>query len=193
MNLPNAISLGRILIVPLSIWLILLDAMMPAFWLVVAAAISDGIDGLIAKKFDSVTVLGGFLDPIADKVLLISIFITLGVDQYIPSWLVILVVFRDLLLIGGAMLYHTITQALTMEPMVVSKINTASQLIFIILILGELAFSLSINALKEIGIIIVALTTFISGFLYVWKWGYRASEIEVKSKINTSNCFEDHK
>lgn len=178
MNIPNAISLARIFIVPLCMWLILRDAMVPAFWVVVAAAVSDGLDGFIAKKFNSVTELGGFLDPIADKALLVSVFIALGVQGHIPLWMVILVVFRDLLIIGGAMLYQAITRALSMEPLMISKANTLAQLLFVVLVLGDTAFELSLGQLRNIGIVLVSITTFLSGAAYVWEWSRRAAEME---------------
>jgi len=187
MNIPNAISLGRILIVPLSMWLILSDAMVPAFWLVVAAAISDALDGYIAKRFDCVTELGGFLDPIADKALLVSVFIALGVQGHVPLWLVILVVFRDLLIIGGAMLYQAMTQALSMDPLMISKANTVIQLLYIVLVLGDTAFQLSLGQIRDIAILVVAATTVLSGSAYVWEWSRRASEMESPSDGDNEN------
>lgn len=178
MNIPNAISLGRILIVPISVWLILREAIAPAFWLFMAAAISDAVDGFIAKRFDCVTKLGTYLDPIADKALLVSVFVSLGVQDYLPSWLVILVVFRDLLIISGALLYQTMTQALSMEPLMISKINTTAQLALAAFVLGNEAFQLSLGPALDIGIVFVAMTTFLSGSVYVWEWSRRASEME---------------
>lgn len=178
MNIPNAISLGRILLVPVGMWLILTDVLVAAFWLVVIAAASDAVDGYIAKQFNSVTELGGFLDPIADKALLISVFIALGAQDHIPLWVVILVVFRDLLIIGGAMLYQAMTQALSMEPLVISKINTLIQLLFVITVLGNAAFELSLGLVLDIGILLVTATTFLSGAAYVWEWSRRASDME---------------
>ncbi len=178
MNIPNAISLGRIFIVPISVWLILREAIAPAFWLFMVAAISDAVDGFIAKRFGCITKLGTYLDPIADKALLVSVFVSLGVQGYLPSWLVILVVFRDLLIISGALLYQTMTQALAMEPLMISKINTTAQLILAAFVLGNAAFHLSLGPAVDIGIVLVAMTTFLSGSVYVWEWSRRASEME---------------
>jgi len=178
MNIPNAISLGRIFIVPIGVWLILRGALAPAFWLFMAAAISDAVDGFIAKRFNAVTKLGSYLDPIADKALLVSVFVSLGVEGYLPLWLVILVVFRDLLIVSGAVLYNTMTQALTMEPLMISKINTTAQLILAVGVLGNSAFQLSLGAVIDAGILLVGTTTFLSGAVYVWQWGRRASEME---------------
>ncbi len=178
MNIPNAISLGRIFIVPLSVWLILRGAIAPAFWLFMAAAISDAVDGFIAKRFKCVTVLGSYLDPLADKALLVSVFVSLGVEGYLPSWLVILVVFRDMLIIGGAVLYQTMTHALTMKPLMISKVNTAAQLTLAVSVLGDTAFQFSLGPVLDLGILVVGATTFLSGAVYVWEWSRRASEME---------------
>ncbi len=94
LNLPNLISLARLLLVPLTIWLILCARYGFAFWIVVAAGVSDALDGFIAKRFDRRTRLGALLDPIADKAMLVSVYITLGIAGELPSWLVILVGFR---------------------------------------------------------------------------------------------------
>ena len=178
MNLPNSITLARLFCVPVVVWLILVDRMGAAFWVSFAAAISDAIDGIIAKRFRMETVLGGFLDPIADKALLVCVYIALGYEGYLPEWLVILVVFRDALIIGGALLFHTLTQSLSMKPLMISKINTTAQLLLAMLVLASEAFALNDSPGREIMVYIVAATTFASGFAYVVGWTRLASEIE---------------
>src|ERR1700746_4171210 len=103
LNLPNLISLGRLLLVPLASSLILDGNYWAAFWVFVVAGISDALDGFIAKRFDRRTRLGALLDPLADKVLLVSVYVTLGVAGQIWTWLVVLVVFRDVMIIGGVL------------------------------------------------------------------------------------------
>src|ERR1700745_729970 len=107
LNLPNFISLVRLLLVPLQIWLIYVGRYGFAFWILVAAGISDALDGFIAKRFDRRTRLGALLDPVADKVLLVSVYVTLGIAGQIWPWLVVLVVFRDVMIIGGFLLIQT--------------------------------------------------------------------------------------
>src|SRR5438876_10903898 len=104
LNLPNLISLARLLMVPLTIWLIVAGSYGIAFWVFVAAGISDALDGFIAKRFDRRTRLGALLDPLADKVLLVSVYLTLGIAGQIWTWLVVLVVFRDVMIVGGFLL-----------------------------------------------------------------------------------------
>src|SRR5215813_13033618 len=177
--LPNLISLARLLAVPLAIWLIIQDRYGTAFWVFAAAGASDALDGFIAKQFGLRTVIGGFLDPLADKALLMSVYVALGYRGQVDNWLVILVVFRDVLIIGGAILYQTVTQALTMQPLLVSKINTAAQIALAILLLGKLGFSITDNY-DIIGAMVhvVAASTLLSGGAYVAIWGWRIFSME---------------
>ena len=101
MNLANLITLARLISVPVVVWAILADEMALAFAIFVAAGVSDAVDGFIAKHFHTESVFGSYLDPLADKALLMSVYIALGHEGYLPMWLVILVVFRDILIIGG--------------------------------------------------------------------------------------------
>lgn len=110
LNLPNLISLGRLLLVPLAISLILEANYRAAFWVFVIAGVSDALDGFIAKRFDRRTRLGALLDPLADKVLLVSVYVTLGIAGQLWPWLVVLVVFRDLMIVGGFLLTLWILQ-----------------------------------------------------------------------------------
>ncbi len=177
--LPNLISLLRLCLVPLAIWLMLSDHYLGAFWVFIAAGVSDAIDGFIAKHFDVRTTLGGYLDPLADKALLTSVYVTLGYEDHIEDWLVILIVFRDVLIIGGAILYQTLTQALTMQPLWISKINTVAQIMLAALLLGLLGYEIP----NGVGIVqaltwFVAATTVASGFAYLFIWGARFFRIE---------------
>ncbi|MBL6959091.1 MAG: CDP-alcohol phosphatidyltransferase family protein [Rhodospirillales bacterium] len=178
MSIPNFITLARLISVPVTVWLILNGSFAGAFWLFVAAGVSDAIDGVIAKRFDMETELGQFMDPLADKALLVGVYITLGHTGHLATWLVILVVFRDLLIIGGAILFQTITQSLTMAPLMVSKVNTVAQIMLAALLLGTLAYSVDAVAVIDTMVYIVALTTFISGAAYVVSWTRRASMME---------------
>ena len=178
MNLPNAISLVRICAVPFIIWLIINDRMTAAFWLVLVAAISDAADGAIAKHFNQVTELGSYLDPIADKALLVCGYIALGHEGYLPTWLVIGVVFRDVLIIGGALSYHVMTQALIMEPIMISKVNTAAQLVLAVEILASEGLGYDFGVFRDAMIIVVAVTTAISGAVYIVVWSQKAMAVE---------------
>lgn len=175
MNLPNLITLARLLSVPLTVWLILIDQMAVAFWLFVAAGISDAVDGFLAKRLDASTDLGRFLDPVADKALLVSVYVALGVLTHLPNWLVILVVFRDFLIVGGALLIRIFTeQVMRFEPLRISKVNTAMQITLIAVVLGRLGLGVGDGGLTQALIYVVAATTFTSGAAYLVRW-YRGT------------------
>jgi len=152
--------------------------MTAAFWLVLAAGISDAVDGIIAKTFNQVTVLGGYLDPIADKALLVCTYIAIGYVGYIPMWLVIAVVFRDIVIVGGAISFHTMTHELTMQPIKTSKVNTFMQMVLAVEILASEGLGFEFGIFREVMIIMVAVTTVVSGAVYVVVWSRKASAIE---------------
>ena len=177
--LPNLISLARLLAVPLAVWLIIQDRYGLAFWVFAAAGVSDALDGFIAKQFNLRTVLGGFLDPLADKALLMSVYIALGYRGQVETWLVILIVSRDILIIGGAILYQTMTQSLTMQPLLISKINTGAQIALAALLLAKLGLDVSTDyGVVAAASLFVAATTILSGAAYIAIWGWRIFRIE---------------
>ena len=169
-NIPNLITLARIFAVPLLVWLIIHGSMAAAFWVFVAAGISDALDGFIAKRYGFVSKLGSYLDPIADKALLVSAYITLGQAGHISAWLVILVVFRDVLIIGGTLLFHTLGRPVEMQPLFISKLNTLLQILLIALLLGGLSIGFpDFNILPSLSFF-VGLTTILSGLAYLGQW-----------------------
>ena len=178
MNLPNLITFGRLFSVPVILWLILDGLMLAAFWVFFVAALSDAVDGIIAKYFDAETVFGAFLDPIADKALLVSVYLMLGHQGYVEAWLVIMVVFRDLVILGGAILFQTVTQSLTMQPLTISKVNTFVQFVFVVIVLWVEAYGLDGGATIRVIGYIVAVTTLWSGTAYVITWSPRAAVME---------------
>ncbi len=178
MNLPNIISLGRLLSVPVAIYLILNDFMTAAFWLFVAAGISDGVDGYLAKALGQSSTLGAYLDPIADKVLLVGVYLTLGQAGHLPTWLVIMVVFRDLIIVGGVILLHISTNVVRMRTLFVSKVNTATQIALIALVLAELGLDFDLGGFLDALIYVVAVTTIASGASYIINWGRTVASIE---------------
>jgi cardiolipin synthase len=167
LNIPNTITLGRLLAVPVTIWLILNNLNLAAFWLFVVAGVSDAIDGYLAKRWDQVTEFGKYLDPLADKALLVSIYITLGVQGHLESWLVIMVVFRDVMIVGAVILYQTMVRRLEMNPLIISKVNTLAQIVLVALVLGSRGFDVDTGLFFELMIGIVTMTTVISGLSYL--------------------------
>ena len=167
MNLPNIITLTRLFSVPVLVWLILTDRFYAAFWLFMAAGISDALDGFIAKHWKQSSILGTYLDPLADKALLMGVYITLGATDQVPIWLVILVVFRDVMIIGGVLLLHVCKTEVKLRTLMVSKLNTALQIFLITLVLAELAFNFGLGEMKQGAIYFTAIFTFLSGGAYI--------------------------
>jgi len=179
MTLPNMISLARLLSVPFNVWLILIDQWRFALVVFCLAGLSDALDGLLAKRFGMQSRLGSYLDPIADKVLLVSIFIALGTQQHLPLWLVILVVSRDILIAGGLVLLYLFDQPYEPKPFLSSKINTMMQIVLLALVIATLAFALeAIAPYVQILIMGVALTTVVSGTQYTMDWWCRMNKLE---------------
>ncbi|MDE1904073.1 MAG: CDP-alcohol phosphatidyltransferase family protein [Alphaproteobacteria bacterium] len=170
MNLPNYISLARLLSAPVGIWFILNGSLADAFWLFLAAGLSDAVDGFVAKRFNSRSDLGALLDPIADKVLIVSMVVTLGLAGYLPNWLVILVVFRDLLIIGGFILTQFAAEPFSSRPLLISKLNTVLQIVLIAWVLAHLGLGVADHHLATILIDAVAATTVLSGGVYLVRW-----------------------
>lgn len=175
---PNLITLARLLSVPVAVYVILLGYFAAAFWIFLIAGISDAVDGLVAKHYGVRSQVGSFLDPLADKTLLIGVYIALGSLGHISLWLVILIVFRDLLIIGGALLFQTLTHSLKMEPLFISKVNTVAQIALAGFVLARLGLEMSGGWVETLLVYAVATTTLASGAAYVVKWGLLAVNYE---------------
>jgi len=138
------------------------------------AGISDGIDGYLAKRNHWASRLGSILDPLADKILLISSFIMLGLLSYLPIWLVTIVLLRDLTIVIGAVIYHLVVGKYEMAPTFISKLNTFMQIVLVL----SLVFSLGLYTLPaqliDVLIYAVLAATLASGIDYVIVWGRKA-------------------
>ena len=179
MNLPNLISLARLVVVPLIVWLMVEDEWRLAFGLFCLAGISDAADGFIAKRFDMQSLLGRFLDPMADKALLVAIFVALGIQGHLPVSLVILVVSRDVLIVAAVLLLYALGLPYEPRPVIASKINTAAQITLAAIVMADLAFDWRWLTLLEQGLIVItALTTVVSGAAYLIDWGRRMNQAE---------------
>lgn len=170
MNIPNVITIVRILAVPLAIWLIISGEYRVAFWVFVTAGVSDGVDGFIAKRFNQTTELGSYLDPVADKLLLVSIYVTLGFSRLIPAWLPIIVASRDIFIIGGVLIMVMIGHPLVVKPLMLSKVNTAAQIILAGGILFALGYGFADSNIWMWGYFAVAFLTLASGAQYLLGW-----------------------
>ena len=179
MSLPNIITIARILLVPLTVWLLVSGEYLLGLLAFLTAGVSDGVDGYIARRYDLKTELGAYLDPLADKALLVSIYVTLGFQRDLPAWLVILVVSRDVLIVGAVILALLLGKPMRMRPLFVSKANTAFQIALAGAVLANLGLGLEWGFILLIGAPIVAGLTLASGALYMREWlGHMANGLE---------------
>ena len=149
-TIPNLITIGRLFLVPFTVWLIVAGEPVTAFWIFILAGVSDAVDGFLARQFNLRSELGAYLDPLADKVLLVSIYVTFAVLEEIPLWVTILVVSRDILIIGAVLLAVDARPADRNAPArSVSKANTAAQIVLAGLVLGDLAFPPDLGVFAE--------------------------------------------
>ncbi|MDI9818950.1 MULTISPECIES: CDP-alcohol phosphatidyltransferase family protein [unclassified Legionella] len=174
-SIPNALTLSRlVLIVPFLIFLYQ-QKYVGAFYLFLIAGLTDGLDGWLARHFHWQSPLGSFIDPLADKLLVASSFVSLALIGALPWWLVILVFLRDLTISLGVLVWlWFIQRRLDFEPTLLSKVNTSLQLVLVTICLFELAFFKSAPYLTDIFIVITAVTTAVSYADYVWTWGRKA-------------------
>lgn len=170
MNIPNLITVFRIFLVPLVIWLIISGRMQAAFFVFVLAGLTDALDGYLAKRFGWETELGAYLDPLADKALLVSIYVVLGYFGHLPAWLVIAVVSRDVLIVGAVVLTWVLGRTVEVHPLYISKANTAGQIIVAALVLGSLGFALGLSNTITAAIWVTGTLTVLSAAAYLLTW-----------------------
>ena len=170
LNIPNLITLARILSVPIMVWAISAGEMLFAFALFVLAGLSDAVDGYLAKRLNMASELGAYLDPIADKALIVSIYVTLGISGAVPRPLVILVVSRDIMIVGAVMLAWLLGKPIAARPLMISKVNTAAQIGFAGLVLGSLGFGFDPGVVLDLAVAVVAALTLLSIAAYLREW-----------------------
>ncbi len=170
LSIPNLITLGRIILVPVVVWAITSGEMRAAFFVFLAAAISDAVDGFLAKRFHMASELGAYLDPLADKALIVSIYVGLGIAGALPISLVILVVSRDVMIISGFMLSWLVGKPMPIRPLPVSKVNTVAQIFLATLVLAEQGFGFHAALVSMLVIILVAVLTLLSIAFYLAEW-----------------------
>jgi len=170
LNIPNIITVFRIFLVPLVVWLMLDGRMQAAFLLFLLAGISDGLDGYLAKRYGWQTELGAYLDPLADKALLVSIYVVLGLFSHVPVWLVLAVVSRDILIVGAILLSWMLARPVPMRPLFVSKANTVGQIMLAAMVLGDLGFALGMESIVAVLIWLTGGLTILSAAAYLVTW-----------------------
>jgi cardiolipin synthase len=172
MTLADAITLARLGIVPLIVWLVLRHHLALTFWMFVAAGVSDAVDGWLARRSGG-TLLGAVIDPVADKALLVTMYVSLAAIEVLPDWLAILVVFRDVMIVGGVLVLSVLGQRVPIRPLMISKVNTAMQIVLVAVALLLAGFgrrnAFAAPWLLSMLIWTVAATTLASGTAYLWK------------------------
>jgi cardiolipin synthase len=173
-DIPNLITVFRFLLVPPMVWLLLSDRFTAALMVFGVAGFSDALDGLLAKHFGWTSRLGSLLDPLADKLLLLAAFITLGWLHVIPLWLVGLVCLRDLVIVTGAVSYHVLIEPLTAEPSRISKLNTLAQILLVLAVMINRDLYPLPPLWLDVLLYSVLVSTLWSGIDYVWTWSSKA-------------------
>jgi cardiolipin synthase len=169
-SLPNLITVARLLLAPLAVLMIVSQRFMPAFAIFLAAGLSDAIDGFIARRFNLRTELGAYLDPLADKALLVSIYVTLAIVGELPPAIAIIVVSRDLMILIAVLISWLLNNPVAIRPVWVSKFNTAAQIALAALVLGGQAFGLEPLAGQDYAVWLVGASTIASGAVYIAQW-----------------------
>jgi cardiolipin synthase (CMP-forming) len=181
LNLPNLITLARLLSVPLAIWLILGGRYGVAFWVFAGAGVSDALDGYIAKRWNRRTRLGALLDPAADKALLTGVCLTLALAGQLPAWLVLLVILRDFLIVLGYAVIRSAAAWGQLDPLYISKINTLVQIALVGFVLARLGLGIEAGVETWLLIIAAAVTTVWSGLSYLARCGRVLFGVEQRS------------
>ncbi|MCB1762326.1 MAG: CDP-alcohol phosphatidyltransferase family protein [Gammaproteobacteria bacterium] len=179
-DIPNLISILRIFLTIPVVWMLLIRRFDIALVLFAIAGVSDGLDGFLAKHFGWQSKLGGLLDPMADKVLLVSSYVCLALLGLIPTLLMVLVILRDLVIVTGALVYNFRIEELEAEPSLISKFNTFAQIVLVIAVVLDQGWVGLPPGLLQLMVWVVFASTIASGVDYVWVWSRRAAGLSGK-------------
>ena len=186
-SLPNIISVLRIFLVIPTVYFLLHEQYQYALLLFFVAGLSDGLDGFLARRYGWTTRLGSFLDPMGDKLLMTATYFVLGWLGHLPVWLVAIVIGRDIVIVIGALAYRMLVQDIHMQPLLISKINTAFQIalaLFMLVHLARVPYIADLTWLTPILIYAVLATSVLSGIAYVFIWSNKASQEMTKRGKN---------
>ena len=186
-QIPNLLTLARIAAVPVLILFLYEGRYGAALAVFVLAGITDGLDGWIAKRFKCVTRLGSILDPLADKILIVSTYVMLVLAGDLPFWLILLIGFRDLGIIAGVLVLNTLNGHVQMQPSLLSKVNTFLQISLVILVMVERIGLIVLGPAAEILLWFVAVTTVASAIHYVYFWFIHPLESRVDQKVESKD------
>jgi cardiolipin synthase len=173
-NIPNILTAFRILLIPVIIDLILQKNYVIALWFFLLAAVSDALDGFIARRFNMCTRLGAMLDPLADKLMVVTAVLALFRLGLVPVWVMMAIVCRDIVILVGAIAWRLRIGRIEMAPIIVSKVNTFFQVTMIFLVLSHAAEMIEIASWFSLLFLLVFITSLTSGIQYVLVWGKKA-------------------
>jgi cardiolipin synthase (CMP-forming) len=169
MTIPNMITTIRIILAPIFVIYIINDELITGLVILIITGLSDGIDGLIARLFNQKSKLGAYLDPLADKIILISAFVALSIRGFLPSWLTVMVISRDIMILMGVFILFLNGMKIDIRPSISSKITTCLQFLTVILVLAkDYFFTLEKYYLSLF--YLTALFTIISFLQYMHQW-----------------------
>lgn len=170
MNIPNLLTLFRILLVPIFVTLLIYGQTFYAFLAFILAGVTDALDGFIARVFNQKTVLGAYLDPIADKLLLVTSYIVLAIIDIIPPWLAVLVISRDIFIMIGVAILFLNHKPIEIRPTLLGKVSTFMQLATVVIALSVVQPVLALQPFLVLSIYLAAALTLLSGFHYTYRW-----------------------
>jgi cardiolipin synthase len=173
-HIPNALTLLRFLLIPVLVVLLAQRAYYLAFAVFFVSALSDVADGVIARRWNARTRFGAIADPLADKLTMLAVTLSLAVQGLLPLWLVAAIVVRDLVIVGGALAYHYTVGRYDMVPTLLSKLNTGIEVLALAMVLGSAADIFDASAARPVLFALLMATIVASGVQYVWVWGRRA-------------------
>ena len=169
MTVPNLITTIRIILAPVFVIYLINDQLLPALVVFLVCAVTDGLDGMLARLMNQRSKLGAYLDPLADKLLLVAAFVTLSVRGYLPAWLTVLVFSRDTIILLGVLVLFLIRTEFAIKPTPISKITTWLQFITILVVLSQ-AYMPFITKFYPYIFYLTALLTISSGLHYMYNW-----------------------
>ena len=177
-DIPNLISFLRLLLIIPVVWYLLAQRYEIALILFAIAGLSDAVDGHLARKYNWGSHLGGWLDPLADKAMQVSVYVCLAWLQLIPWWLLSAVIIRDLLIVSGGVFYYYRVERVNAAPSMISKLNTLMQILLVIIVLLHMSIYPLPDNVIDTTIYLVFITTLLSGLDYVLTWGIKAWQIK---------------
>ena len=172
-DIPNIISILRIVLVAPITYFLWHQNYLIALLLFLIGGLSDGLDGFLARRYKWETELGVILDPMGDKLMMLSAYLLLGWHYLLPWWLVSLVIFRDLIIVAGTLLYRQFIGDAKLKPLFISKLNTVFQILLVLIIMFSQVIKVD-SLITDSLLWLVVVTTLMSGYAYMNKWGRRA-------------------